>query len=226
MISVDDILVRTIQIILVPSYNPDVIWSIAPLFFGLIMMQMYFGKYKTEQLGWNTAYGNSVSLVWACFVLFRYMYVTYGFEKAWNTAGLRGQFYLIVGIAFLTFLLIVFNYRHSLPKQLAFFLSNSIPTTVLAYLGIVIVMGRIPVDLVTAISGFIILIVLEIVFRLYRKAITSPYYVQRTLEIKEKKKQKEKAKFKRKIKGKIKKIIPLGEEKPKKKAKKRKKKKK
>ena len=70
--NLDELIIRIIQIVLVPSYNPDVIWSIAPLFFGLVLMQMYFGKYKTEQLGWNTAFGNSVSLMWASAILFRF----------------------------------------------------------------------------------------------------------------------------------------------------------
>ena len=205
----ESLIVRIIQIILVPSYVPDVIWSIAPLFFALVMVQMYQGRYKTEELGWNSAFSNSVSLMWATAVLLRYIYLSYGFVYAYNTPGLRGQLILVGVVAFSTLLLIIFNYRHSLPKQLAFFLADSVPTTVLAYLSIVIVMGRVPVDRYTLVAGLLIFLFLEVVFQLYRKAITSPWYVQRALENREKKKKQERRKTKAKIKRSVAKVIPL-----------------
>jgi len=212
----ESLFVRLIQMVLVPSYVPDVIWSVAPLFFALVMIQMYQGRYKTEELGWNSAFGNSVSLMWATAVLFKYMYLSYGFAYAFSTPGLRGQLILVCVVAFSTLLLIIFNYRHSLPKQLAFFLADSVPTTVLAYLSIVIVMGRIPIDKYTIIAGLIIFLFLELVFQLYRKAITSPWYVQRALDIRKLKKQKELRKTKAKFKRRVAKVIPLVDSKRKK----------
>ena len=74
----DQVLVRLIQILIVPQYFPQLIWLILPLFFGLVMIQMYFGRYKTEQIGWNTAYANTVSLIWVCFILLKFMSDEYG----------------------------------------------------------------------------------------------------------------------------------------------------
>lgn len=216
----EELLIRLVQIILVPHFVPDVIWSVAPLFFGLVMIQMYNGRYKTEDMGWNSAFGNSVSLMWAVAILIRYIYLSYGFEYAWRTPGLRGQMVLVIVLTLATFLLVVFNYKHSISKRWAYFLADSVPTTVLAYLAIVIVMGRIPVDRYTLVAGMVIYLVIDIVFRLYRKAISSPWYVERALEQRKKKAIKERKMKARNIKRKVAKVIPLSK-KPKKSRKKR-----
>ena len=197
----EDIFVRVLQIVLVPTDVLDVLWIIAPLLFGLLMIQMYFGKYKTEQLGWNTAYSNSISLMWVTFLLVRFMDSTYGLEIAWNTPGLYGQLLLIIFLAVLTLALAYFNYQHILPKTIAFFLSSAIPTSILAYLSVVIVMGRIPVDVITIISGLILFFIVDIIFRVYRKSINSPKYVEKTLKEQIKKRNRKIGVIKRKIKA-------------------------
>lgn len=211
VVTPETILVRLVQVVLVPQFNPDVIWSIAPLLFGLVMMQMYFGKYKTEELGWNTAFGNSVSLMWVVAILGRYLYVEYGYQQAMNTPGLQGQMLLVGILAVLTVWLIVINYKHALPKNVAFMLGSSLPTSIFAYLAIVIVMGRVPVDLNTLIAGVLFSCGAWLVFFTYRHAITSPWYVEKTLERRKKERKKAIRKATRKIEKKVGKV--LGEKK-------------
>jgi len=205
----EEILVRLIQIVLVPYFEYSVIWVIAPLLFALIMIQMYYGKYKTEQMGWNSAFGNTVSLMWAIAILVKFMYEQYGLWYSWNTPGLQGQIILIMALTVMTISLFVINYNHAIPRKLAVFLSDTIPTTIIAYLSIVIIMGGIPVDIATLIAGGIIFLVAEAVFRLYRQSITASKEIQKRVEEKEKKKKIERRKVKRKIKAKVQKIIPL-----------------
>ncbi|MFQ5620385.1 MAG: hypothetical protein ACE5FT_00920 [Candidatus Nanoarchaeia archaeon] len=200
MAIIEEIFVRTLQIIVVPTIERDILWIIAPLIFGLIMIQMYFGKYKTEQLGWNTAYSNTISLMWVTFLLFKFMDDSYGLQTAWDTPGLHGQMLLVSSVGVLTLALAFFNYQHLLPKWIAFFLSSAVPTSIIAYLTIVVVMGRIPVDNITLISGLILFLIVDVIFRIYRRSISSPYYVQKTLEKQEKKRKREISKVKRKIK--------------------------
>jgi len=126
---------------------------------------------------------------------------TYTLGLAWNTPGLQGQLILIIFLGVLTLALAYFNYQHLLPKSVAFFLSSAIPTSIIAYLSVVIVMGRIPVDLITIVSGLILFLIVDITFRIYRKSITSPKYVENTLKKQQKIRNRKIGVIKRKIKA-------------------------
>ncbi|MCK4521509.1 MAG: hypothetical protein KAU20_02965 [Nanoarchaeota archaeon] len=192
--------IRILEILLVPYVHKETIWAIAPLIFALIMLQMYFGKYKTEQLGWNTAFGNTISLMWVTAILLKYLRDSYGLLNAWQTSGLKGYFVIIIGLGLLTLILAIFNFNHLIPKKFAFLISSSLPTNGLAYFIIVIVIGKIPLDRLTFWATLIIFIFLAIVFGLYRKSITPLKSELPTIKKHEEEKEKLIKKIKRKIK--------------------------
>ena len=39
-----------------------------------LIMTLYFGRHRDEELGWNTAFGNSLTLLFVSIDLFRYIY--------------------------------------------------------------------------------------------------------------------------------------------------------
>jgi len=201
------LVIRILEILLVPYFNRDALWTIAPLIFALVMLQMYFGKYKTEQLGWNTAYGNTISLVWVTAILFKYFHETYGLADAWLSLEYRGYFFLIVGLGVFTLILAFLNFEHIMPKKLAFFLSSSLPTNGLAYFVLVIVLGKIPLDEVTFWASAFIFLFLTLTFWVYRKIITPSKGSLVTLKKHEEEKKKLNRKIKRKIKGFVEKKI-------------------
>lgn len=51
---------RATEIALAPLNHPDIISSIIPLVLGAVIIELYFGKHKTEVLGWNTSVGNAI----------------------------------------------------------------------------------------------------------------------------------------------------------------------
>lgn len=51
---------RFIEILLAPLNYPEIIPSLLPLALGAIVLELYFGKYEHESLGWNTSVGNAV----------------------------------------------------------------------------------------------------------------------------------------------------------------------
>ncbi len=65
---------RCLHIITSPVRNPDMLWMLVPLLATLIFMEFYFGRYKDEELGWNTAYGNALVLAFVSIDLFRNVY--------------------------------------------------------------------------------------------------------------------------------------------------------
>lgn len=196
---IEDIWIRFLQLVWVPMSNDQIVWLIAPLLFSLVMIQMYFGKYKTEQLGWNTAYANSASLMWVVVLLSKYLYENQHLLEIYPMYG-----YLTGGLALMTVVLGYVNYQHSLPRQLAFFLSSAIPTTVVAYLVIVIVMGGIPVDWNTLIASIVFYLILSTMLYAYRTSITTTKQIERAAKEQAKKKKREVKKIQRKIVKKLK----------------------
>lgn len=51
---------RVFEIALAPLNNPEIISSVLPLILGAFIIELYFGKHKTEVLGWNTSVGNAI----------------------------------------------------------------------------------------------------------------------------------------------------------------------
>jgi len=39
-------------------------WQLAPIFLLWLILEIYFDRHKSEELGWNTALGNSITLFW------------------------------------------------------------------------------------------------------------------------------------------------------------------
>jgi len=197
------IIIRILEILLVPYVHKEALWTIAPLVFALVMIQMYFGKYKTEQLGWNTAYGNTISLMWVTAFLLKYISDTYGIAISWHTPGLRSYIILISLLGLFTLTLAILDFNHIIPKKLAFLISSSLPVNFLAYFVIVIVMGKIPFDEITILAMLIIFTFLALIFWTYKKIITPDKNAVQTL----KKHEQEKKKEIRKVKNKIKKVL-------------------
>ncbi len=197
--------IRILEILLVPYVHKEALWTIAPLVFVVVMIQMYFGKYKTEQLGWNTAFGNNISLLWVTAILIKYLSNNYGLITAWNTLELRGYFILIAGLGILTLILAILTYNHMLPKKWAFLLLSSLPTNLLAYFVLVIVMGTIPLDKITFLASVLIFAFIILIFWAYKRMITP---VKSAIPILKKHEQERKRNL-RKLKRKLQKIIPL-----------------
>ena len=197
--------IRILEILYVPYIYKEALWTIAPLIFALVMLQMYFGKYKTELLGWNTAFSNNISLVWVTAILLKYLNDIHGLSNSWNNLDLRGYLILTIALALFTIVLSILTFNHLLPKKWDFVLSSSLPTNLIAYFVLVIVIGNIPLDETTFLSSIIIFIFLSIIFYIYRKSITPPKSEIPTIEKHEKEKKKEINKIKRKIK----KVIPI-----------------
>ncbi len=39
-------------------------WQLAPIFLLWVVLEIYFDRHKHEELGWNTALGNAITLFW------------------------------------------------------------------------------------------------------------------------------------------------------------------
>ncbi len=141
---------RLQQIIFAPVQYPEMIWILTPMVVTLLLMTLYFGRYKREELGWNTAVGNSLVLFFVSLDLLQKVYPEANPLRAllvfirtaatgFSTELLPG---VVAGVILLySLFLLSADFHHWLPKKLAFFISSSLPINILAYFGIIFVYG-------------------------------------------------------------------------------------
>jgi hypothetical protein len=55
--------------------DPSIWWFLAPVFLLWIGMEFYFGQYKKERLGWNSALANGISFTWINIAAFRVLFM-------------------------------------------------------------------------------------------------------------------------------------------------------
>ncbi|MFC1723914.1 hypothetical protein ACFL0V_07275 [Nanoarchaeota archaeon] len=165
---------RIVDLILAPKEHPEMLWTLGPMIIALVLMQLYFGRNKDEALGWNTAFGNSIALIFISVSLLRGLYIVS--DKPNIYAFLDSIFALedikIIIIAALFaygILLSTISFFHWLPTGLAFFMMNGIPINVTAYVVIVLVNSdNIPLDSHTVAAGVIIFLTVYLAAMIFR----------------------------------------------------------
>lgn len=161
---------RIVNLIEAPVLNKEMLWIVIPILVALVLMQLYFGRNKDEAIGWNTAFGNAIVLLFTGFNLLHYLYRTYGAEYTDISVSIKvliGFILIIEGVV-----LMFFDFFHFLPAKVAFFFGSSITNGVTAYTAIVLVYSQhIPIDIATILAAIVIFAVLLFFFRLFRKAV-------------------------------------------------------
>ena len=172
---------RLARLFAAPFEHPQMIYIITPMLITLVLMEFYFGRYDKEELGWNTAVGHALVLIFVSVDLIKTIYPNMAplslLSKAWfnitnfSTQSGEALSTLITAAIFtLGILLLISDFFHWLPKKLAFFLSGTLQINLVAYLGIVIVYTHntgtnpMPLDWYTLLAAFLVFIVLWIFF--------------------------------------------------------------
>ena len=167
---------RFIELVLAPYFYQDMIWIIIPMLVTICIMEFYFVRYKHEELGWNTAVGNSIVLVFISIDLFRQIYQD-NLSQLFNIDIFANLPFVTVcagavglgGIG-----LLLFNFWHIIPKRLSFLISSSLPINTIAYVSIILVYSNMATDGVppvvfdihTILAAFLLMIVLFFFFKI------------------------------------------------------------
>lgn len=161
---------RTGEMLLAPVDHSNMLWIVAPLALSLFIMIVYFSRYTKEELGWNTAVGNSLLLVFVAVDLLRYIYTNPFVETPIEVGGFPLPLKLAVALLVLLegFTLAFADFFHFLPKKIAFFLCSTIPVNLTAYVAITIVYTNIPFDVSTGVSAIFMFVILYTIFELAR----------------------------------------------------------
>lgn len=157
----EEVFSTAISIFLAPVKHTDIVPTVLPLILGGLIVELYLGKYKSEELGWNTAVGNAV--VW--FATGVSILVTESLE------GLEVQatFFLILLGLFVGFM----DFFHIWPARIAFLVSSSGLVYTIAYTIVVMIKTGIEVNHSTLIGAGLFIALIQAGF-LFIKFIEQP----------------------------------------------------
>jgi len=161
--------VRLLELVEAPARNPEMWWIIAPLFVTLLLMTFYFGKYIKEELGWNTAIGNSVVLLFVAIDLLRFLFnltipgSILNFQEEWIKT------LIALGVATEGITLLLSSFFKTLPKKISFFICSPLPVNLQAYVAIAVVYTNVPFDWATLIAAVVLFFLLLVGLTLVKK---------------------------------------------------------
>lgn len=154
------VLERLVELLNAPAVNPEMGWIVAPLVLTLVLMTFYFGKYTEEELGWNTAVGNSIVLLFVSIDLLRYLFhltepgSILNYQDEWVKA------LISLGVVAEGITLLLSSFFKALPKHFTFFICSPLPVNLQAYVAIAIVYTDIPFDLATLVAALLLFFIL------------------------------------------------------------------
>jgi len=174
---------RFFEMVVVPMQKRDALELLVPLVIALFLVQIYFGRNKEESIGWNTAFGNCIVLLFVISKLINYVYEKFGFIGFHTVGG--ESFYktiLIICLCLLTLALMLIDFFHAIDRRISFFLSSSIFITVIAFISVVLVYSDIPFDNDTLITSLLFLFAVIIFFEIFRYIIPASERAEKYLE--------------------------------------------
>ena len=151
---------RVKEILLAPANHPEMIWIAIPLLMTLLLLEFYFGRYRDEELGWNTALGNSLVLVFVGLDLLRRIHG----ERFFSTVGIQTltsispEEIAALSIFAVGMIMILINFFHMLPKSFAFVMSSPLAVNLTSYLAITFIYSGIPIGMESLTAAFIIFV--------------------------------------------------------------------
>ena len=201
---------RLIELLTSPFTHAKTMWMIVPLIITIFFLQAYFGRWKNEKLGWNSAFGNMIALL---FITVSLMYeITHLFKPidfvVWGTPLYKAI--LVTAIALQVLLMMIFIFMHAIPKRLSYFIGSPLTTYTIAFVAIVLVYADIPIDWLTLIAFIILYMGVQIFFAMFRWLIPPSKEAEQYLKEREKKHEKikkEEEKIKQEHREEVKKSI-------------------
>lgn len=165
----DNIIAGFITLLKAPYTVPEMIWIIVPLIITTLAMTLYFGKYRKEKLGWNTALGNSIVLLFVGIDLLRTLY-HYDASPSFNQYLLHPIKTLIIAFIMIEGTVLAYvAFKHALPEKLVFFMTSPVSINLQAYVMIVIIYLRMIPTVYTLAATVLLFCALYIVLRTIQK---------------------------------------------------------
>jgi len=168
-----------------PFEKQEILWVVFPLILSLLFMEVYFGRWRNEKLGWNSAFANAVILLFVSINLLHVLWNQYSSSSLVPFSVLT-KFIVVFIIAMQAVLLMIVVYLHAFPKNLSFLIASPLIINIFAFLAIVLIYSNIPFNLPTLISSIIIYLMLFLMFTGIKSLIPPSLEARHYLKEKEK----------------------------------------
>lgn len=155
---------RTAALLLFPAQHTALIPSLLPIFLGLAIIELYFGRYQFEELGWNSAVSNSVLLIATGVTLIMRLNLL----DLPPTGARAVAAYGILGLGLVILLL---NFYHVWPAEVAFNVSSGFTAYTTVYIVLAAVHQELPLDGNTAAAGLAVFALFYVVFKLVKRSM-------------------------------------------------------
>ncbi|MBD3249334.1 hypothetical protein GF336_04780 [Candidatus Woesearchaeota archaeon] len=187
-----NILLLAKDILIGPFIDSSILWIVLPLILILILIDLYFGRHRSEELGWNSAFSNSISMLWICIIIFRFLFQEYGFEITLSPIAVK-EFAIAGILALWVIVILTLNFFHIVPKKFAFIISSSKSVYITAFIIISVIFGDFALDSITLIASVILLLILLVFLNAVKCLIPMTNGAKQAVKRKENKKKKSKA---------------------------------
>jgi signal transduction histidine kinase len=182
---------RFVELALAPLENTTMIWAMVPLAAVIIFMTLYFARHRSEDLGWNTAFGNTATFLFMAVNLVREMYYS-KMPPGWeNVTSNKFYFTFTLAVAGASVFLMIVTYFHLLPKRLAFTIFSPAPINVAVYVMMAVVYAGVPADYVTLAAGAALTVVVAMCAKIIQLIAAAFIEDVKELDEKEQKRRKE-----------------------------------
>ena len=156
-----------VEIFSSPFKDLTILWILIPIILFWFIIEIYFGRYKTEKLGWSTALGNGLTIFWVVTISIRTLFAN-NFELF-----SINKLLFIISIAAYSAFIIYISFTHRIKGKIFFIFAS--PTIVYYLFGIVMlwVHGLLDITFWVVIDLIILYIFVLILEFILRKTIPS-----------------------------------------------------
>lgn len=170
------IVARAFELLEQPALNTEMLWILLPLLATLFLIELYFGRYKKESLGWNSAVGNSLVLFFVAVNLFSYLYrndmlLSVSFIPPALFMQALSKSIITFFILLESILLLVLNFFHLMPRNLAFGVSSALIINFIGVMAVVLVYSSLVIDIITLLAIIFLFIFVALLFKLLQLII-------------------------------------------------------
>lgn len=142
--------------------NLSIWWVLLPIFLLWIVLEVYFGEYKKERLGWNTALANGISFSWIVIDSVRHLFSTHP-KSMWL------RFLILFVLLSYSVFITVISFAHKFSPKVTYALAAPTPVYFLCMVTILWSYGELVVDGWTILSLSILFGFAMLLFYLLRK---------------------------------------------------------
>jgi len=146
--------------------EPGVWWFLAPIFILWAVMEIYFGQYKKEKLGWNSILANGISFSWINIASFQVLFLENSEAVNFTLRIIILTFFFFYGI-----FIIYLAFNHKIPQKIGSLLAR--PTTIY-FLSVVSVLwgqGLLEISKWILVDFIILYFIIYLIFWLIKKQL-------------------------------------------------------